>query len=82
LHNKGFLDRTGGNTYGNWVILKDFNWYYDSIGESVPRVAVQSVPITYWNNIVWKGIVVPFYKISGLYLSEVNNYAITLPAWK
>jgi DeoR/GlpR family transcriptional regulator of sugar metabolism len=25
LHNKGFLDRTGGNTYGNWVILKDFN---------------------------------------------------------
>jgi predicted HTH transcriptional regulator len=25
LRNKGFLDRTGGNTYGNWVILKDFN---------------------------------------------------------
>ena len=25
LRKKGFLDRTGGNTYGNWVILKDFN---------------------------------------------------------
>ena len=25
LRNKGSLDRTGGNTYGNWVILKDFN---------------------------------------------------------
>ena len=25
LRKNGFLDRTDGNTYGNWVILKDFN---------------------------------------------------------
>lgn len=25
LRDEGFLNRTGGNTYGNWVILKCFN---------------------------------------------------------
>lgn len=36
LRKNGFLDRTDGNTYGNWVILKDFNRYDDDSAVSVP----------------------------------------------
>jgi DeoR/GlpR family transcriptional regulator of sugar metabolism len=36
LRKNGFLDRTDGNTYGNWVILKDFNRYDDDSTVSVP----------------------------------------------
>ena len=25
LRNEGFLDRSGGNTYGTWIILKDID---------------------------------------------------------